>query len=170
MRKRGRHVDPEIATIALGHLQFKGLRLAIGEHALVVQVIRVLVGLDDEAGDALARQRAAGQAQQLGGGEVCLLNQAVFIDRAIRHRGEVIQVEIALARCIQIKLGAAQLFVLHLQFNLVHLQLMHRLPHGLGRQALRLPGRRGGAVMQQPLCLLAPGQRIQGCLGCILRR
>ena len=72
-------------------------------------------------------------------------DQAVAAEGAITDGGQVIEVKIALAGDLDLRLSAAQLLVLHLQFNLMDMQLMQlmqRLPVGLA--ILRLAARQGG--------------------------
>src|SRR6266850_1919569 len=48
-------------------------------------------------------------------------------------RGKFIEIHIAVARCFELHLGPAELIVLHLQLDLMDLQLMHQLLHVLDR-------------------------------------
>jgi len=93
--------------------------------------------------EPLPDKGASGHAQQRGGGDVGFQNQPLFADRAVAHRGEVIEVEIARPDGVQLQLRMPELLVLHLQFNLMHLQFMQRLQHGFGRQCLQTFRRQG---------------------------
>ena len=71
-------------------------------------------------------QYAAYHAQQRRQGQVGLNDQPGLVHIAVAHRGQVVKRYIARPGGVQGILGLAQLFVLHLQFDLVHMQFMEQ--------------------------------------------
>ena len=134
--------------------QLEGLGFAGRKDLFVAQVVAVHVFFVDEPGERLFDQRAAGHAQQGGGGEVGFQDQAVLAEGDIAHGRQVVEVEIAGAGDVQCRLGAAQFLVLALQLDLVNAQLVERLLHfrrSEGREGFRrlggvLPGGRFGLL------------------------
>ena len=102
----------------------------------MVQVVYVLVGIDNEMGDRLLDQRASGNAQKGGGGEVGFQNQPLFAERDIADRRQIVEVEITRPRGVQFLLRTAKFFVLDLQLDLVHAQFVEHPPDFFGRQGL----------------------------------
>ena len=96
----------------------------------------VAVMLRDEATQRLANQLASRQTQQAGGFQVALQNVAGLAERQVTHRRHVVQVLVAASLNVQRHLNVTQLLVLHLQFNLVHLQFVQGFAHGVCRQVL----------------------------------
>ena len=111
-----------------------------------MQVVDVLVLFVDESGDRLPDQRAPGRIQQCGGGEVGLQYSSLFGEGAIAHRRKVVQAEIPRPGGVQFRLGAAQFFVLHLQFDLVNPQLVQDPSVFFGRQGQGVSGRLSGVL------------------------
>jgi len=77
-----------------------------------MQVVDLLILFENEAGDRLPDQRAAGHSQQGGGREVGLQDQSLLGQGAVAHRGQVIQIKIAGLAFLQFCLGRPQCFVL----------------------------------------------------------
>ena len=90
------------------------------------QVVDVLVARDDEAEQGPVDHLAAFHAQQVGGSEVSFQDQSCFIEGQIAHRRELVEVEVPGARGGDFLLRPAQLLVLHLELDLVHLQLVEQ--------------------------------------------
>ena len=135
------HGHPDGAAIAFDQLQLAGARCARGHDLVAVSVVTVLVGAVDKPADRLVDDMNPTQAQQGGNGQIGLCDRALFTDGAVTHRGQVIEIKITRPGLVQPDLRGLQLFVLHLQFNLMDLQLMQRLPHQFRRQAVEIHGR-----------------------------
>ena len=117
---------PEDRTILPDQPQLALLAFAGRPEVPLVQVVNVLVRLEDEAADRLLEQRAAGRAQQAGGGGVGLQDQPLLGQGDVAHRGQVIKVEIARPFGFDQRLRRAQFLVLHLQLDLVYLKFMEK--------------------------------------------
>ena len=152
-------LGPERTAGAVEHAQVAGRRAAGLHQLLALAVVGVLVDACDEAGQRLREQSAAGHAQQRGGGQVGLHDQAVVGHGAVAHRRQFVQIEPALAGCFELVFGPAQFFVLHLQFDLVHRQFVQQALHGLGRLCLAGSGLSGSAFVVHRLGPAAPRGR-----------
>ena len=80
----------------------------------------------------LAHQGAARGVQQRGRRQVGLHNHATGSQREVPRGGQVIQVKVACPRAVECQVRQAQLFVLQLQLDLVHLQFVQQVLHILG--------------------------------------
>ena len=60
-----------------------------------------------------------------------------MVQGKIAHRRKIVQVRILIPGFGQLLLGLAEFFILHLQLDLVHPQLMNQAPALLRRQRLR---------------------------------
>ena len=105
---------------------------------------RLVLGRD-QGSEAALQEVPAFVPQQRGGGEIHLLDHAIGIEGEIADRGEIVEIEIAVARRLQIALHQAQGLVLGLQFDLPHLQFVQqrgdrRCPGRLRHYRLRLHG------------------------------
>jgi len=90
-------------------------------------------------------------------GKIYLPDQAVRIKGEITDRGKVIQFKILIPRKLNLRLGTAHFFILHLQLDPVNLKFMDE-PHRL----FRVPGwMRGGRLRPQQLFYL-PAQLGRG--------
>ena len=69
-----------------------------------------------------------------GARQVDFRDQALAGQGQVADRGELVEVHVAVARFLQGELGAPQLLVLHLQLDLVHLELVQELLGGLRRR------------------------------------
>ena len=116
-----------------------------------MQVKYALVVRKDEADDRLPHEGAPRYAEQVGRREVGLLDQPVVVQRAIAHRCQIVELEIARPRCIDLLLGAPQLVVLHLQLDLMHAQLVEQLVRGFRRKVLGIFRVRG--ILRPRNCL-----------------
>ena len=131
MREEGGPVMPDHPEIAL-------LRLPRLQEALPAPVVEVLTFLGDKCGQAPSDQRAAPQVEECGGGEVRFEDQALLAERAIADRGQIVEVEIPRPGGVQLRLRPPQLLVLHLEFDLVHAQLVERGAQGFRRQGIEI--------------------------------
>jgi len=68
-----------------------------------------------------------GQAEEFGRGEIGFDDKIFFIEREVAGGCEVEETEVARAFGVERGLQTAQFLVLHLQFDLVDEQLVHRL-------------------------------------------
>ncbi len=118
---------PEPVTARPYHLQLDGTGLATVERPLAAEVIEILVLGGDELRQRALRQRHPWGSQQLGGGEVRLLDHPLVEDE-ITHRHQLEQLPIARQRGLNLLLRPAQLLVLHLQLDLIDTQLVEQLP------------------------------------------
>ncbi len=105
-----------------------------------------------ELAETLVDHGVAVQSQQGGPGQVDLQNPPLLVPQEIRNRGEIEQVAVPLRRLLGRCLGALEFLVLHLQFDLMHLQLVDqgasvRFGHGQSRSGL--------TQVQTLLCLAA---------------
>jgi len=91
-----------------------------------------LVFGNDQRGEGLLLESFTVSAQQRDGREVDLLDRAVVSKREITDRGEVVEIDIAVARGFKLYLGSAQGLVLYFQLDLMHLKLMQQV---FGREA-----------------------------------
>ncbi len=98
-------------------------------------------------------------SEQRGAREVDLCNLGVGGQGDIAHRGEIVEVRVTVTRFLHGQMSLIQLLVLHLQFDLVHLQFVEQ---GIGGPA-RQQGRRG-------LGQLSFGARAQRVGSCFLHR
>ncbi len=122
--------DPVHGPVLVPHLQLTVLGLSGLQQLPLTLVIGVLMGLDNTTAQGLPDQRAALCAQQGGRTQVGFDDEAIGRHREVTHRRQVVQVEIARMGELQCQLCASQFLVLRLQFDLVHLQVVHQL---LGR-------------------------------------
>ena len=139
----GGQMRPEHRPVIFSHPQIARPRFPDFKDLLAVQVVDVLGLPGDEPAEKLLDQSASVRAQQGRSGKVGLQDLPLLADGAIAHRGQIVQVEIARPRGVQFRLGPAQFVVLHLQFDLMHLEFMEHPPHFFGRQDLdvfRHPG------------------------------
>ena len=96
------------------------------------------VGAGDRAHEGPADQARALDTQQRGAGQVDLGDAVGAIECDIADRCEIVQLGVAVARVFERLLGLAQLTVLHLELNLVDVQLVEQVLR-LGRR-LGMPG------------------------------
>lgn len=120
------------------HAQLQHLHHARFEHLAALQVEAVLVLALDEARQRLAQQPAARQAEQAGCGRVGGDDHRLRVERAVAHRRELVQVVQPRARGLELFLRASKLLVLHLELDLVHMQLVHHVGVGDSRLCRRL--------------------------------
>jgi len=137
VRQHGRRkVDQNLRAVTPDHGHVKRLGLPGGLQPLAQQVEHVAAFPQHVGAQCLPDHLSAVHAEQVGGAQVGLQDQARLTDRAITHWCQFIEIEVA--RALQFKLGAhpLELGVLHLQFSLVQLQFTQKL---FCRR--RLPGR-----------------------------
>ena len=65
-------------------------------------------------------------AQHPGGGQIRFHNHSMTVQRQIANRRKIIQRTIPVSRRFELLLRPAQLLILHLQFDLIDLQLVHQ--------------------------------------------
>jgi len=82
------------------------------------------------------KQLAALFPQQLGAGEIDFSDQRLAGKRDITDRSKIVQIHITIPGLLQRNPCLAQGFVLHLQFNLVHLELVGRMYHRIIRRCV----------------------------------
>ena len=80
----------------------------------------------DRLGGDVSSERVVNQifalvAEQFGGGQVQVQDDVAVIKNKVSHWREVVQVRILLVFHAQLLMGLAQFFVLHFQFDLMHL-------------------------------------------------
>ena len=85
------------------------------------------VSLGNEQSEAAVHQSGALHADQARAGEVGLRNRSIAVEGEVAHGGEVVEVGVAFQRGFHLRPRKAQLLVLHLQFDLVHLQFVDEL-------------------------------------------
>ena len=129
----GRELGPERQTLRPEQPQLPRLRLAALQQLFAKQVIAILVWPVDEARERQPDQRGSGQSEHRRCAEVGLRDQPSPVEAAVAHRRQVIEVEIARPRSLQLGLGLAQFLVLHLKLDLVDLQLVQQSLQGFGR-------------------------------------
>ena len=106
----------------------------------------------NEAQQGLIEQISSGYAQQVGSRDVRFANGPVLVKGEIAHRRQIVEVAIPLPRGVKLALDAAQLVFLHLQLDLLHLQLTDQpFPFRSGQ---RFRGR-GWACSNTSLCRAA---------------
>ena len=109
---------------------------------------RVAVLQRHELAKPLLNHSAAVQSQQCGPGQVDLQNPPLVVPEEIRNRGEIEQVAIPLRRLLGRCLGPQEFFVLHLQFDLMHLQLVDDGTRiSIGRRGSVIASRRSQALV-----------------------
>ena len=86
----------------------------------------------------MSDQLLPGEAEYRPNPQIGFHNRAVRIHRKMADRGKIIEVHIAVARRFELQLGPAELVVLHLQLDLVDLQLMHHALNFLRGHAVDL--------------------------------
>ena len=162
----GREHDPERRAVRFNHLQLAYLWISRRDNLFAVQVKQVLGRLGNIPADLLFYQAVSGCPQQRGSGDVGLCDHAMFVDGAVAHGGHVVQVKVARFGLVQLNLCTPQFVVLHLQFNLMHLQLVQRLPHRLSRQGFKGHGQEGDLLAGQTLGPFPQGSaRLGGSVG-----
>ena len=115
-------LGPKEAGVRLQEAQLAGLRFGATGQLAMVQVVNVLVLRTDELRERLLDQHAPVPPEQGTGGQVDIENEAGCVQNAIAHRSEFKQVFVARSGGLQLRLHLAQLFVLHLQLDLMHTQ------------------------------------------------
>ena len=78
----------------------------------------------DESSETTVNQCIALKSKKRGAGKVNFIDQAFMVEGEIAHRGKFIEVYIAFEGVFQSNLGATQLLILHLQFNLVDIKFV----------------------------------------------
>ena len=139
------HAHPKHKSFGVDHLHIPLIGLPGLQYLLGKQVMRVAVFLRNEAAQRLVDQLAARQAQQVGGFQVELQYFPGLAQRQVAHWRQVIQVKVTGPLDFQRHLSLAQLLVLHLQLNLVDLQLVQRSSHRSRVKLLADTRWRGGA-------------------------
>src|SRR5450759_5212945 len=104
--------------------QLAGLRLAGLLEPPLVQVVHIAIGREDEGAERLPDEQLPLHAQQEGGGQVGVADDALVAQGEVAHRRQVEELEVLRALLLQLEPGAAQLLVLHLELDLVHAQLV----------------------------------------------
>ena len=138
-RRGGFQARPELRAIGLSQAHFDDLRHAGGQQTLQVQVVRILIVGREEARHPLIDQGTSRHAEQRCGRQVGFDDQTCVADGDVAHGRHVVQIEVAGTGCLQRRLGAPQLFVLHLELDLVDAQVVQyrrlgrRHGTGLGR-------------------------------------
>ena len=74
--------------------------------------------------EGIAGQLLAVGVEQLGPGEVDFLNEAVFVEGDVAQRGEVVEIDVAVAIGFEMPLRRPQLLVLLFQFALMDFDLV----------------------------------------------
>ena len=87
-------------------------------------------------GEFKARSKREALAEQKGRREVCLDDEPLDTERDVAERGEVVEVEVAGPRLVELRLRAPKLLVLHLQLDLVDAKLVQQSPRALRRERL----------------------------------
>ena len=109
-------------------------------HCALVQIKRVLFLGRDEAGEFCLDQIAPLNPEHGAQREIRRHDGVVIGQRQISNRSEVVEVTEFVAGMRQICLGASQFFVLHLQLDLMHFELVKRLAYALDRHSARVRG------------------------------
>lgn len=106
-----------------------------------------LVGAGHAHGKGFAAQFGAADAEHVRAFEIGFEDDAPGIEGEIAGRGEIVEAGVAVPGLGQFDLGAAQLLVLQLKFNLVDPQLVDKAGQvGVGKVlVLQGRGRRGAA-------------------------
>lgn len=89
----------------------------------------------DKACETAVNQLLALRSQQCDTGEIDFRDQPLARQGEVTDRGELVEIHIAVAGLFQRGIGAPQLFILHFQFDLMHLELVQQF---LGRAGRRL--------------------------------
>ena len=119
----GSQVSPEVRAIVAVHAQLALLGLSHRKELFAMPVVNVLVFTHDEAGEGLLGERASRHAQEGGDGEVCLRDQSALVEGQVAHGCQVVEIEILRTLDVQLCLRATQLLILHLEFDLINLEL-----------------------------------------------
>jgi len=110
---------------ALGlQAKFAGLGQGRGERFAHAKVEGVLIVFVNALGEMRGGEPRALDVEHIYRGHVCGANDAGFGQSQIANRGEVVEFNISFAGLFELKLSGAQLLVLHLQLNLVDVQLV----------------------------------------------
>jgi hypothetical protein len=106
--------------------------------------------LREQCGQVVGAEVRAVDAQHPSRGEIDLPQSSVAVQAAVSDGCEIEQIRVPAARLLQQLLRLAQLSVLHLEFDLMHLELVQQalgLGHGLG--CARLGAQRPQLVHQR---------------------
>jgi len=122
--KAGLQPNPDRTRLGAPQAQLAGLWLVGGPKLVAEVVMDVLIVGDDELSQGCVDQGVTRGAEELGGGEVDLLDQPRLAQGQIPDRSQIVEVEVARSRTLQRCLGAAQLIVLQLQLDLMHTQFV----------------------------------------------
>ena len=91
----------------------------------------------DQRCEAGPPELPAVDAEERRGGQVGILDPAGGVDREVADRGEVVEIQVAIPGVCEIGLGALQLLVLHLQLDLMDLELVQEFRCGQARGRIR---------------------------------
>jgi hypothetical protein len=81
----------------------------------------------DKEAEAPADQLRPFPAQQASGGQIDIANDPVCIEGRVTDRGKIVQVSVFLQCRLHLGPGVAQILILHLQLDMVHLQFVQQL-------------------------------------------
>ena len=124
-------------TITVLQRQFAMVLGGLPAHAAQIQMPKVSTLGRDEACKRLPQKFAARCAEQGRAIQVEAGDQARVVEREIADRGELIEVNVTVTRCFQRGQRLAQSRGLHLQLDLMNLQLMQQCFRGAGGRILR---------------------------------
>ncbi len=125
-RGGGLNTRPELEVVPTLHLEFAYLRRTRFKEFFAVKIVDVLVFLDDEPCQRLRGQSVSRHSQQGGSGEVGLHDQTILAEGEVADRRQFVEFEVALPQGLNLRLRPPQLLILHLQFDLVHPQLVEQ--------------------------------------------
>lgn len=125
-------------------------------------VIPALVA--NKARKAPLDQRAPQLTEQRGTGKIDFDNKAIGVQGEIADRRKLVQIHVSIARRLERRLRPAQILVLHLQFDLMHLQFVHKIGRILWQIDIpcRTPGQALFRLVEQRLRL---AQALAGLVG-----
>lgn len=92
--------------------------------------------LGDELGEAPTHELRAHGAEQVGRGEIQLADRVVTVEREVGGGGEIVEICVPRQPCLDLRLRLAEGRILHLELDLVNLQLVAEACPTVGRGRL----------------------------------
>ena len=133
VNRQALQMNPARKALLVPEQHLTGLPPAARQDLLPMPMERGLMTRCHHSRERLSDQRPPVDAEQGPGPQIGLLNRALSIQREVAGRGKIVEIHITIARRFECQLSPAQLLVLHLQLDLMDLQLLHELLHVLDR-------------------------------------
>ena len=124
VKSKALEIDPARNAGLFPERHLTGLSRACLQDLLTMPVERVRTTRRNKSREWLPNQLFPVETEQCPDPQIGLQNCAVRIQREMAGRGKIVEIHIAVARRFKLHLDPTELLVLHLQFDLIHLQLV----------------------------------------------